>query len=87
MSVGRTLSTITQYLNETETMLSSFRRALRRSDQYIFDGIFASARKHITAISQTDSLLPFETVLLAVMLEQAKEIAALRHELEQKRNG
>lgn len=85
--MGRTLSTITQYLNETETMLSSFRRALRRSDQYIFDGIFASARKHITAIAQTDSLLPFETILLAVMLEQSKEIAALRHELEQKRNG
>ena len=56
---------------------------LGRSDQYIFDGIFASARKHITAISQTDSLLPFETILLAMMLEQAKEIAALRHELEQ----
>ena len=85
--MGRTLSTITQYFNETETMLSSFRRALRRSDQYIFDGIFASARKHITAISQADSILPFETILLAVILEQAKEIAALRHELEQRRNG
>jgi hypothetical protein len=85
--MGRTLGTITQYLDETETMLASFRRALRRSDQYIFDGIFASARKHITAISQADSLLPFETILLAVMLEQAKEIAALRYELEQRRNG
>ena len=42
---------------------------------------------HITAISLADSLLPFETILLAVMLEQAKEIAALRHELEQRRNG
>jgi hypothetical protein len=38
--MGRTLSTITQYLNETEAMLSSFRRSLRRSDQYIFDRIF-----------------------------------------------
>ncbi len=85
--MGRTLSTITQYINETETMLSSFRRALRRSDQYIFDGIFASARRHITAISQSDSLLPFETVLLAVLLEQAREIAALRHEIEQMKNG
>ncbi len=85
--MGRTVSTITQYLNETEATLSDFRRALRRSDQYIFDSIFAAARKHITAISQSDSLLPFETVLLAIMLEQAKEIAALRHELEQRRDG
>ena len=85
--MGRTVTTITQYINETEAMLSSFRRALRRSDQYIFDGIFASARKHITAISQSDSLLPFETVLLAMLLEQAREIAALREELEHHRHG
>jgi hypothetical protein len=85
--MGRTLTTITQYLNETEAMLSSFRRALRKNDQYIFDGIFASAHQHITAISQTDSLLPFETVLLAILLEQAKELAALRHEIEQLRRG
>ena len=85
--MGRTVSTITQYLNETEAMLSSFRRALRRSDQYIFDGVFASARKHITAISQSDSLLPFETVLLAILLEQAREIAALREELEHHQHG
>jgi hypothetical protein len=83
--MGRTVITITQYLNETEAMLASFRRALRKSDQFIFDGIFASARKHITAISQSESLLPFETVLLAILLEQAKELTALRHELEQMR--
>ncbi|HRJ59307.1 MAG TPA: hypothetical protein PLV64_23715 [Anaerolineales bacterium] len=83
--MGRTVTTITQYLNETEAMLAAFRRSLRRSDQYIFDGIFASARKHITAISQSDALLPFETVLLAVLLEQAKDLTALQHELEQLR--
>lgn len=85
--MGRTVATITQYLNETEAMLSSFRRTLRKSDQYLFDGIFASARNHIAAISQSDSLLPFETVLLAILLEQAKQIAALQHEIEQLRHG
>lgn len=81
--MGRTVVTITQLLNETEASLSPFRRSLRRSDQYIFDGILASARRHITAISQTDSLLPFEAALLAMLLEQAKEIAVLRQELNQ----
>jgi hypothetical protein len=85
--MGRTVTTITQYLNETEAMLSSFRRTLRKSDQYIFDGIFAAARKHIAAISQSDALLPFEMVLLAILLEQAKEIATLQHEIEQLRLG
>lgn len=81
--MGRTVITITQYLTETESLLSPFRRALRRSDQYILDGLFASARRHITAIGQTESLLPFESALLAMLLEQAKEIAILQQELEQ----
>ena len=81
--MGRTVTTITQQLNETEGMLSAFRRTLRRSDQYVFDGLFASARLHIAAISQSDSLLPFETALLAILLEQAKAIALLQHEIEQ----
>lgn len=85
--MGRTLPTITQLLDETQAELASFRRTLRRSDQYLLDGIFASARKHIAAISQSDALLPFEMVLLAMLLEQAKEIAALRHELEHHRHG
>ena len=81
--MGRTVITITQQLNETESMLSPFRRTLRRSDQYVFDGLFAAARRHIAAIGQAESLLPFETALLAMLLEQAKEIAVLRQELDQ----
>ena len=81
--MGRTLITITQLLNETEASLSGFRRTLRKHDQYVFDGLFASARLHIAAIGQSDSLLPFETALLAILLEQAKAIALLQHEIEQ----
>lgn len=83
--MGRTVVTITQQLTETEGLLSPFRRTLRRGDQYIFDGLFAAARRHIAAIGQAESLLPFETALLAMLLEQAKEIAVLRQELEQLR--
>jgi len=81
--MGRTLSTITQQISETESMLRGFRRTLRRSDQYILDGLFAAARRHIAAISQADALLPFETVLLAMLLEQAKELAVVRQELDE----
>ena len=84
--MGRTLPTITQALNEAEAMLARFRRALRKHDQYILDGLFASARLHITAISQTESLLPFEAALLAMLLEQSKEIALLKNEIEQLRS-
>ena len=81
--MGRTVITITQHLNETESLLSPFRRTLRRSDQYVFDGLFASARRHIAAIAQAESLLPFESALLAILLEQAKQIAVLRQELDE----
>lgn len=84
--MGRTLPTITQALNEAEAMLARFRRALRKHDQYIFDGLFASARLHITAIGQTESLLPFEAALLAMLLEQSKEISLLKNEIEQLRS-
>lgn len=81
--MGRTLVTITQLLNETEANLSAFRRTLRRSDQYILDGLFAAARRHIAAIGQAESLLPFESALLAMLLEQSKEIAVLEQKVEE----
>ena len=81
--MGRTVITITQQLNETENMLSPFRRTLRRSDQYVFDGLFAAARRHIAAIGQAESLLPFESAMLAMLLEQSKEIAVLQQKLEE----
>ena len=81
--MGRTLVTITQLLTETEANLSAFRRTLRRSDQYIFDGLFAAARRHIAAIGQAESLLPFESALLAMLLEQSKEIAVLEQKVEE----
>ena len=78
--MGRNLPTLTQQL--TEAALALFRRTLRKSDQYIFDGLFAAARWHTAAISQTEALLPFEAALLAILLEQAKEISILRQKLE-----
>jgi hypothetical protein len=80
--MGRTLPTITQQLTDTEAALTRFRRALRKGDQYILDGLFAAARRHTAAISQTDALLPFEAALLAILLEQAKEIAVLRQKVD-----
>jgi hypothetical protein len=87
--MGKTALTITQQLNETEAMLAPFRRTLRRCDQYVFDGVLAAARRHIAAIGEVESLLPFQIALLAMLLEQAKEIAILQQKLVElkKQNG
>ena len=81
--MGRTLPTTTQQLTDTEAALARFRRMLRKSDQYLLDGLFASARRHTAAISHTDSLLPFEAALLAMLLEQSREIATLRQQVDE----
>jgi hypothetical protein len=80
--MGRTLSTTTQLILNEQTAFANFRRALRRSDQHVFDALFAAARNHTAAISQANHALPFEAILLAMVLEQAKEIERLKHGLD-----
>lgn len=79
--MGRTVPTITRQLNETEAMLQGFRRALRRGDQTLLDGLLASAHRHLAAISVSGALLPFEAALLAMLIEQARQIATLEEEV------
>ncbi len=76
--MGRTIQTANQVILEEQAAFSNFRRALRREDQRLFDTLFASARKHTAAISQASHALPFEAILLAMLLEQAREIERLR---------
>lgn len=80
--MGRTLATANQIISNEQTALTNFRRALRRDDQQAFDILFASARRHTAAISQANHALPFEAILLAMLLEQAKEVERLKHLLD-----
>lgn len=77
--MGRTLQTTNQIILNEQQSFNQFRRTLRREDQQLFDSLFASARKHIAAISQANHALPFEAILLAMLLEQAREIERLKH--------
>lgn len=79
--MGRTVPTITRQLNETETMLQSFRRTLRRTDQTLLDGLLASAYRHLAAVSASGALLPFEAALLAMLLEQARQVEQLSRQV------
>ena len=72
--MGRTLPTTTQIIIDEQQAFAKFRRALRRGDQGLFDRLFARARKHTAAISQANHALPFEAVLLAMLIELAREV-------------
>jgi hypothetical protein len=80
--MGRTLPTISQAFQEEQSNFSSFRRALRKTDQMVLDELFASARKHLAAAAYAANALPMETFLLAMLLEQQKEIRRLSEELK-----
>lgn len=77
--MGRTLPTITQVLLDEQQAFSRFRRALRRSDQFALDDLFASAHQHLAAAAYASHALPFETLLLAMLLEEHKEVIRLRY--------
>ena len=81
--MGRTVPTISQTFLEEQRNFASFRRALRRTDQYVLDELFASARKHLAAAAYAANALPMETFLLAMLLEQRKEILRLSEQLDQ----
>lgn len=85
--MGRTLPSITQAFLQEQESFSRFRRALRRSDQQIMDDLFANAHKHLAAAAYASHALPFETFLLAMLLEEHKEVVRLRSLVEQLLNG
>lgn len=80
--MGRTLQTANQIILDEQSAFADFRRTLRRADQRYFDALFANARKHTAAISQARHALPLEAILLAMLLEQAREIEILKSKLD-----
>ncbi len=80
--MGRTLSTATKLILDEQKALSDFRRALRKQDQLVFDALFARAMNHSAAIAMAAHALPFETILLAMLLEESKQNQRLAQKIE-----
>ena len=85
--MGRTLAPIAQVFLQEQESFSRFRRALRRSDQEAMDDLFIAARKHLSAAAYASHALPFEVFLLAMLLEEHKEVVRLRQIVEAIQNG
>lgn len=81
--MGRTLASATQVLIQEEGAFSRFRRALRRGDQLALDDLFNSAQNHLSAAAYAAHTLPFESFLLAMLLEEHKEVMRLRQAVQE----
>ena len=84
--MGRTLPTATMLFIQEQDNFSQFRRALRRSDQLALDDLFVMARNHTAAAAYAANALPMETFLLAMLLEEHKEVIRLRNAIEHLEN-
>jgi hypothetical protein len=73
---------MTMVFFQEQDSFARFRRALRRSDQRALDELFAAAHHHVAAAAYAAHPLPFETFLLAMLLEEHKEVQRLRYVLE-----
>jgi hypothetical protein len=92
--MGRTIASITQIFLEEKAAFARFRRALRRGDQLILDELFADAQQHLAAAGYAAHALPFETFLLAMLLEERKaakkqqiQLEALQRQVRQLQDG
>jgi hypothetical protein len=80
--MGRTVPTITQIFHQHSQSLSRFRRVLRRADQLALDDLLAAAQNHLAAAAYASDILPFEMFLLAMLLEEHKELMRIREQFD-----
>jgi hypothetical protein len=79
--MGRTQKPITPQFETEQRRLARFRRALRRSDQLVFDDLWVKTRQHLAAMAYAAHPLPVATVLLSMLMEEHKEVMRLKEEV------
>ena len=85
--MGRTLPTIVQLIHSEEDSWRSFRRALRKEDQALFDLLWVYCRRHAQAAAMANREIPFETLVMAMLLGILRELNALTQTLSRVHAG
>jgi hypothetical protein len=75
--MGRTVPTFTNLIDAEIASWSKFRRGLRKEDQDAFDEIFRAAKKHLAENFYTMRPVPFESIIVSILIEQQKTIKQL----------
>ena len=75
--MGRTVPTFTNIIDSELVGWSKFRRGLRKADQELFDEIFRAARLHLAENFYAMRTIPFESIVMSILLEQRKLIKKL----------
>jgi len=76
--MGRTVPTFTNIIDSEMASWSKFRRGLRKEDQGVFDDVFRAARLHLAENFYAMRTIPFESIMMSIVVEQAKLVRRLQ---------
>jgi len=79
--MGRNLPSVTKVYQEDKEYLLRFRRLLPRHEHWVIDELLAFAHRHIPAVAYAGHPLPFVMFLLAMLVEQHKQLKRLEETL------
>jgi hypothetical protein len=80
--MGRTVPTYIDQVRQIEAKWSKFRRVLRREDRVHFDRLLRSVRQYSPSGTYQASDDPRESVVLSVLLDLEKRLAAIEEQLK-----
>lgn len=70
--MGKTLPPFSQLIEAERRRWAPFKRALPKGDQATFDRLFDYAKLQVQAGVMASRAWPFETIVMAILLEQQK---------------
>ena len=79
--MGRTVPTFTMVIQQEMESWTKFRRGLRREDQEAFDDLFRAARLQLAGSAYAARPIPFESIVMSMLLAQQQVIAGVRERL------
>jgi hypothetical protein len=81
--MGKTLPAFSQLIESERRRWAPFKRALPKADQAAFDRLFDCAKLHIQAGVMASRPWPFETIVVAILLEYQKQIEHAQRMLDE----
>jgi hypothetical protein len=81
--MGKTLPPFSHLIEYERRRWAPFKRALPKADQALFDRLFDCAKLHIQAGVMVSRPWPIETIVMAIFLEQQKQLERLDHLLDE----
>lgn len=79
--MGRTVPSMTQHILDEMQSWSQFRRALRAEEREVFDQLFRSVRMHVAEVGMAARLLPFEAMLMSMLVSQGVRLRQLEQKI------